>query len=212
MQADSRSVTAQSTIDVARLEKFRANKVIPKVLEGEILKALSFYPSLIPVKIRFVFKRRIKGSVMQAQPRIGTMFGGERAYQINISALFRLAHAATPIHQVPSDILVGWIGHELGHIMDYEQRSLWGMVQFGAGYLFSTAFVRDAERVADTFAVNHGLGKYILKTKHFILDHAALPEKYKRKIARLYLSPDDIVAQVRALEAQGGPSDLARNK
>lgn len=209
MEAPDRPATAATSIDITHLEKFRINKTIPKVLEGEILKALSFYPSLIPVDIRFVFKQRIKGSVMQAQPRIGTLFGATRCYQINISALFRLTHAATPIHQMPSDILVGWIGHELGHIMDYEQRSLWGMVRFGAGYLLSETFVREAERVADTFAVNHGLGGYILQTKHFILDHAALPEKYKRKIARLYLSPDDIVAQVRALEAQGGPSDLA---
>ncbi|GGN03594.1 hypothetical protein GCM10010967_42960 [Dyadobacter beijingensis] len=198
--------------DIEHYEAFKANKVIPQVLEAEILRALSFYPSLVPVKIRFVFKQRIKGSVMQAQPLITTMFGTAREYRINISALFRLTHTAIPIRQVPSDILIGWIGHELGHIMDYEQRNLWGMLRFGAGYLFSSSFVKNAERVADTFAVNHGLGNYILKTKYFILDHAALPEKYKQKIARLYLSPDDIVAQVRALEAQGNPSGLARHE
>lgn len=181
-------------------EVFRTNKSIPKVLEKEILQALSFYPELKETAICFVFKQNIRGSVMQAQPKIGTMFKRDRAYNINISALFKLTHTAIPIHQIPYDVIVGWIGHELGHVMDYENRSLAGMVRFGLGYLFSARFVKEVERVADTYAVSHGLGKYILKTKHFILDHASLSEKYKRKIARLYLSPDDIVEQVKKLE------------
>ena len=182
------------------IEDFRQNKTIPRVIEAEVLKALSFYPELKETEIHFLFKKKIKGSVMQAQPRIGTMFGGKRAYQINISALFQLTNSAIPIHQIPPDIMVGWIGHELGHVMDYENRDTFGMIRFGVGYLFSSRFVKQAERVADTFAVSHGLGKYILKTKHFILDHASLSEKYKRKIARLYLSPDAIVEQVKKLE------------
>ena len=184
--------------------RFRENKKIPKVIENEILRALSFYPELQHVPIDFVFKQNIKKSVMQAQPKIGTMFsnGNHRGYQINISALFKLTHTAIPIHQIPRDILIGWIGHELGHIMDYHNRNIFGMIRFGFGYLFSTKYIQQAEKVADTYAVTHGLGAYIIQTKNFILNHAELPEKYKQKIARLYLSPDDIVEQVRLLEVQ----------
>ncbi|QRR00092.1 hypothetical protein [Dyadobacter sandarakinus] len=189
------------TSDTSAYEVFRTNKCIPKILEKEILCALSCYPELKETPIFFVFKRKIRGSVMQAQPKFSTMLRGTRAYNINISAMFRLTHSAIPIQQIPSDVIVGWIGHELGHVMDYECRSTVSMIRFGLGYVFSRRFVREAERVADTFAVNHGLGNYILKTKHFILNHAALSDKYKRKIARLYLSPDDIVEQVRKLEA-----------
>lgn len=179
-------------------------KKIPKVIENEVLKALSFYPELQNVSIDFVFKQHIRKSVMQAQPKIGSMFLGRknRRYQINISALFKLTHTAIPIHQIPTDIMIGWVGHELGHIMDYEQRSIWGMIRFGVGYLLSPRYIKKAEKVADTFAVSHGLGYYIIETKNFILNHAELPEKYKRKIARLYLSPDDIVEQVRLLETE----------
>ena len=141
---------------------------------------------------------------MQAQPRIETMFNKKenRGYNINISSLFKLTHTAIPIHQIPADIMIGWIGHELGHIMDYHNRTIFGMIRFGFGYLFSIKYIQQAERVADTFAVMHGLGHYIIQTKNFILNHAELPEKYKQKIARLYLSPDDIVEQVRLLESQ----------
>ncbi|MCE7067284.1 hypothetical protein [Dyadobacter sp. CY326] len=183
------------------LSDFAVNKTIPKVIENEVLKALSFYPELKETRIDFVFKRNIKRSVMQAQPKISTMFGTNRGYNINISALFRLTTSAIPIHQIPADIMVGWIGHELGHIMDYENRSVTEMMRFGIGYLFSSTYIRQAERAADTYAVNHGLGSYIVKTKHFILNHASLSDKYKNKIARLYLSPDDIMEQVRKLEA-----------
>lgn len=197
-------MTASNSPVTGNFDHFRENKKIPKVIENEILKALSFYPELQKVPIDFVFKQNIKKSVMQAQPQIGTMFFRKEkwAYQINISALFKLTHTAIPIHHIPTDIMIGWIGHELGHIMDYHRRNLFGMIRFGYGYLFSTKYIRRAEKVADTFAVTHGLGYYIIETKNFILNHAELPEHYKQKIARLYLSPDDIVEQVKLLETQ----------
>jgi hypothetical protein len=197
-------MTASNAPVTENFDHFRENKKIPKVIENEILKALSFYPELQKVPIDFVFKQNIKKSVMQAQPQIGTMFFRKKkwAYQINISALFKLTHTAIPIHQIPTDIMIGWIGHELGHIMDYHRRNIFGMIRFGYGYLFSTKYIRRAEKVADTFAVMHGLGYYIIETKNFILNHAELPEHYKQKIARLYLSPDDIVEQVKLLETQ----------
>ena len=189
-------------------DSFRENKKIPRVIENEVLKALSFYPELRKTSIDFVFKQNIKKSVMQAQPDVPAILKGRRAYKINISALFRLKTTAIPIHQIPQDIMIGWIGHELGHVMDYENRSIAGMIRFGLGYLFSANYIRHAERVADTYAVDHGLGSYILKTKNFILGHAQLSEKYKNKIARLYLSPDDIVEQVRIYEAKQPPRAL----
>lgn len=200
----AKDMTEQNQFNPDDFNHFRENKKIPKVMESEILHALSFYPELQNVPIDFVFKQNIKKSVMQAQPRIDTMFAGKknRGYQINISSLFKLTHTAIPIHQIPTDILIGWIGHELGHIMDYHNRNIFGMIRFGFGYLFSTKYIQQAEKVADTFAVTHGLGNYIIQTKNFILNHAELPEKYKQKIARLYLSPDDIVEQVRLLEVE----------
>src|SRR5690606_16904904 len=76
------------------------------------------------------------------------------------------------------------------------------LVAFGLSYVFSRTYIKKAEIEADTYAVNHGLGRYIIATKSFILDHAELPQTYKNKIARLYLSPDDIVEQVRKLEEE----------
>ncbi|RYY20754.1 MAG: hypothetical protein EOO04_19455 [Chitinophagaceae bacterium] len=184
------------------LEVFATNKTIPSVIRTNVLKALSHYPELKTTTIRFVFKKRIRKSVMQAQPLFISLLKNRRhrAYQINISSVFRLTHNITPIHQLPDEIMIGWIGHELGHIMDYESRSNRGLVAFGYKYLASAGYVKQVEEIADTYAVNHGLAEYIITTKRFILDHAELPQTYKDKISRLYLSPDDIVEQVRKLE------------
>ena len=73
------------------------------------------------------------------------------------------------------------------------------MISFGYQYVFHSSFVKHAEMLADSHAVERGLGNYIVATKRFILNHAELPQAYKDKISRLYLSPDIIVEKVRAL-------------
>jgi hypothetical protein len=183
---------------------YRHNKKIPAAIEKNVLKALSYYPELKDARINFNFKTNIKTSVMQAQPVFSTllMSRAKRRYRINISTHFKLIHCDMSITKIPDEVMIGWIGHELGHILDYEQRSNTGIISFGYRYVFSTAFVKEAERVADTYAVERGLGKYIIATKRFILDHAELSHSYKDKITRLYLSPDVIVELVKKLEAK----------
>jgi hypothetical protein len=186
------------------LAAFGKNKTIPGIIEKNVLTALSFYPELKDTVIHFVFKQRIRSSVMQAQPVFSSLLGRRevRSYRINISAMFKLTHTAIPIHQLPDEIMIGWIGHELGHIMDYETRSNAEMVGFGISYVLSPAYVKKVEQIADRFAVDHGLGQYLIETKRFILNHAELPQAYKDKIARLYVSPEVITEQVKKLEEQ----------
>ncbi|WP_211229839.1 hypothetical protein [Olivibacter sitiensis] len=186
------------------------NKQIPNVIKSNVLTALSHYPELKDANIEFVFKQKMKKSIMDAQPVFATLLKKKknRKYRIRISALMTFTHTAIPIHQIPDSIMIGWIGHELGHIMDYEQRNFFSMVGFGISYLFSGKFIQKAERTADSFAVEHGLGYYIVETKYYILDNADLPQVYKDRIARLYLSPDDILEQVKKLEEKKEEGEL----
>ena len=135
---------------------------------------------------------------MQAQPRFFDIFKNKkkRAYYIMISESVTIEDEVFTVAEVPTDVLIGWIGHELGHIMDYRERSGINMLGFGIQYMFSKGFIKEAERAADTYAVNHGMGNYILATKDFILNHASLSEAYKNRIKRLYLSPEEIMVLV----------------
>lgn len=197
----SQLVNTNQPIDPDLLQ-FCHNKQIPAAIEKNVLTALSFYPELKNARIHFIFKKNIKSSVMQAQPVFTSLLQKRknRRYRINISAHFKLITTDMPIMEIPDTVFIGWIAHELGHILDYEAKTNLQIISFGYRYLFYPSFVKHAEMVADSFAVERGLGYYIVATKRFILDHAELPQTYKDKIKRLYLSPDVIVEQVKKLE------------
>lgn len=178
------------------------NKDIPESIYEETLEALSFYPELKDTPIEFRFKPQMNGNVMRAQPRFGSLLAprSKRSYIIFISESFTIDHYVFEFEKIPSDVVIGWIGHELGHVMDYETRSNWNILGFGFRYMTSKKYVIEAERTADTFAVTHGMAPYIVKTKNFILNHTGLTENYKNKIKRLYLSPEQIMEIVAELE------------
>lgn len=171
------------------------NKQYPSSMETVIRKALSFYPELEELEIEFMYSENFKKSVMQAQPRFVSLlqFWKRRSYIIKIKKQFTLKGEKIPIEELPEDVLIGWIGHELGHIMDYRTKNSWALILFGIGYLTSRSFIISAERTADTYAVNHGLGTYILSTKDFILHKADMPDRYIKKINKLYLPPEEII-------------------
>ncbi|NNM17108.1 MAG: hypothetical protein HKP24_00930 [Croceitalea sp.] len=184
-----------------------AQKEIPQSILKEAKVALSFYPQLENVPIVFKFKKNIKKSTMQAQPIFGSLFTTrkKRRYVVLISERFKIAETTFLTKDIPEDIMIGWLGHELGHIMDYKNRSSLNLIWFGIKYYFSSSSIKDAERTADGYAVNSGMEKYILKTKDFILNQAGISEKYKERIKRLYLSPEEIMELVEEREALNLP-------
>ena len=183
---------------------YQENKIIPQSILNEAKTALSYYPELQNVKIEFKFKDDIKKSFMQAQPNKSNLFKGknDRSYNIFISSRFLIEDEEFTMADVPSDVLIGWLGHELGHIMDYRDKSAMGLVIFGIRYITSDNYIKEAERAADTYAVSSGMGDYILATKEFILNHSHLSDSYKERIARLYLSPEEIIVLVNEMEGE----------
>lgn len=186
-------------IEKIDLEHFAVNKTIPDEIREVTLMALSHFPELLDVDIEFVLKKKIKGSVMQAQPKVGSLLFNSRdrrKYKINISRYLELDDEWLPIEEVPENVLLGWIGHELGHVMDYLEKSRLGLISFGFRYVTSNAFVTQAEITADSYAVAGGLGNNLVDTKNFILNNDRLPEEYRNKIRDLYMSPGEIMTLV----------------
>ena len=183
------------------------NKIIPESIKKEVIEAISFYPELYDTAIEFKFKDNIKKSTMQAQPRFVSFFKRKenREYVILISRNIQIEGEHFTMEDIPSDVKVGWLGHELGHVMDYRERTNFGMLIFGIKYLFSSAHIKEVERTADTYAIAHGMGDYILKTKNFILDNASLSEKYKERIRRLYISPEEVMELINENKVEEEP-------
>ncbi len=191
-----------TTILLIGLAYFIFNKpktVVPKIIEKQVERALAFYPELHSTPIEFKFKKNINKSVMLAQPTLGSIFRKKekRGYKILISEKFKITGKEFKTTEVPDDIMIGWLGHELGHVMDYQERSGLNLINFGIRYVLLKEHVKNAERAADSFAVRMGMAEYIIKTKRFILDHADIDEAYKNRIREFYLSPEEIMEMVK---------------
>lgn len=178
--------------------KTQVQHIIPQEIYEEAKVALSHYPELANTPIEFKFKSKIRKSTMQAQPVFGQLFKSrkKRGYKILISEEIVINEKVIKTAEMPTDIMIGWLGHELGHVLDFKERSGLNLIGFGIGYLLSKNYIREAERRADTFAVAHGMEKYILATKEFILKKAGLSKKYVERIKDLYLSPEEIMTLV----------------
>lgn len=172
-----------------------SNIKAPESILKEAEKAMSFYPVLKDTPIEFRFNDMVRKNFMQAQPTYGSIFKSRsnRSYIILISKVFKVENEVFTIDQIPREVLIGWLGHELGHVMDYRARSSLGMIFFGLKYLYSHSHIQEVERAADDYAVRHGMGTYILKTKNFILNHTSLSERYKKHMRKFYLSPEEIL-------------------
>jgi hypothetical protein len=172
------------------------NKLIPTEVSLAVQKALSFFPELDNYSIEFVFKKQLKTCVMQAQPKIKTIFSKKenRHYKVIMSRNLLMKDTTMILEQLPFDILVGWFAHELGHIMDYKERTSMNLISFGFNYLTSTPFLKRSERKADSYAVKHGLAVQLIQTKNYILYKSDFTAAYKSKIEELYPSPEDITA------------------
>ncbi|AWX43213.1 hypothetical protein HME9304_00200 [Flagellimonas maritima] len=170
----------------------------PESIKNEVNIALRYYPSLENVPIEFKFKKNIKKSVMLAQPTFTSLFKSRenRAYIILISEKFKITGQEFKTINVPKDVLVGWLGHELGHVIDYQTRGNLEMISFGIKYVLLKEHIKEAERTADRAAVERGMADYIIKTKNFILNNAEIAESYKSRIREYYLSPEEIMEMV----------------
>ena len=171
------------------------NHKIPKNIKANVEVALSYFPQLNDINIEFKLKKNIKKSTMQARPTFDSFFKRkkDRKFLILISEKFKISGKEFSTLDIPDAIFIGWIGHELGHIMDYQHRSRWNLIWFGIKYVLSDNHIVEAERAADYFAVKHNMGDYILKTKNFILNHADITASYKARMKKYYLSPEEIM-------------------
>ncbi|WP_235296087.1 hypothetical protein [Portibacter marinus] len=205
-----RLITVTLLMSIISQKSIANNHIIPDEIKDEALKALSYYPELQDANIEFRFKDSIKQSTMQARPKFSSFFKHrrDREYVILISKVFKISGKRYLTKDLPRDVMIGWLGHELGHIMDYQNRSRYNLIAFGVKYLFVDNHIMRAERAADGFAIRSGMEKYILKTKQFILNHADIDEKYVARIKKYYLSPEEIMEMVRIREEKMTSSAL----
>lgn len=189
--------------DTSILANFKALKNCPQVILPAAKKAVAAFPKLKDVKIKFVFKKlQAISATMMAQPKFSTTFFNpeNKEYIIYINNNEGRSKGLN-YSEMSFDIQVGWIAHELGHILDYKNRNALSMIGFGVNYVVLPKFKEKVEHTADILAINRGLGKELLTGVEFLLSHPNISERYKNKIKKFYLSVDKIKEYIIRYEA-----------
>jgi len=138
------------------LAEYGNNKELPEGYELQALLALSHYPELRDVKIRFVLKD--VGIAISSRPHWTGVFKGakKRSYLVVIDTEREGPRPSLILKNQPFNAQVGILGHELAHTVYYLDRSFFGVS--GDGFCQLTACRVKFERETDLRLIDYGLG------------------------------------------------------
>lgn len=167
---------------------YAQNKELPSGFELQALLALSYYPEFINLSIKFVNKD-IK-TTMACQPDIKQMLKtGKRTYIIFIDT--DKNGEGIELAEVPFNAQVGVIGHELAHIIDYENKNTLQLIGTGFGYLFGS-YKHHLEHKVDSITIKKGLGWQLRDWADFAMNQSSASQQYKAFKKEIYMNPEEI--------------------
>ncbi len=179
----------------ALMQEYGKHKELPEGYELQALLALSHYPELREVRIRFIVDD--VDIPLSSRPWWASMLRNaqNRTYLVVIDSEREGSREALLLKNQPFNAQVGIIGHELAHTVYYLERSFIGIV--GDALCQLSACRIEFERATDRRLIAYGLGwqRY---------DHA------------LYIRSEFLGSQEAALSAEGGggaymsPAELMR--
>lgn len=147
-------------------------------------EAFDCYPEINPSRVKLVFRPKTN-YVMQARPRVKGFFFGRRTYRVIVSSHEKYRGFLDTLSAEP---IRGWFAHELGHIVDYQQRGRLGTVWLAVQYISSEKFRRNVELRTDICAIQHGCGYELVASVIAGNKSAYKSEAEKRRTTKQYAS------------------------
>ncbi len=173
---------------------FSHNKTFSPKIKSAALVALSRYPELKNVRIEFLF--RPITATMETRPKINfKAFTRHRTYQIFLNNN-EGKRKALDIDSLSESLKIGWIAHELGHIVDYESRNALSLMFMGIYYLTVPSFKRNIEQSVDIITIRHGCGYEHCEGVEYLLYGSKANEKYKKNNVKYYLPIDTMNVEI----------------
>lgn len=156
--------------------------------------ALAHYPELHDKKISLKLKS-IK-STMQAQPSPSFIVKrkNKRGYSIFVNNNPNLT--GLNYMELSFNGLVGWIGHEFAHLIDYSSMNNRELLGFITAYIFDKRTMRRTERNADRETIKRGLGIQLLDGVAFFENNKKVSKRYRKKKKKNYLSEEEIIVTI----------------
>ncbi len=146
------------------------------------------FPELKGLKIEV--RRKHIGTMMAARPKIDFLFRKQenRTYVVFITDSPEMN--AGPIFAEMSECAqAGVLGHELSHIVTYNDMNNMQLILFGIKYMFNK---RKIEAQTDLIAMKHGFGEQLIEYTRFIIKSPHTNRKYLRKKKKYYLSANEM--------------------
>lgn len=150
--------------------------------------ASTAFSELKDVKVE-IRRKEIK-SMMAARPKLSSFFKSrdKREYVIIISN--RKSMNANALYtNMTRCAQVGVLGHELCHILSYEEMTNLELIWFAIKYVFNK---KEVEAETDLMAIKRGFGTQIIEFNSYLHQSPITNKKYLRQKKKYYLSVNDI--------------------
>jgi hypothetical protein len=160
-------------------------------IRSDIISALSYYPELAHLHLRFSYKPIRQ--TMNSRPSPINVFKKKANRRYTIIVNNNLGkHKGLPFEELSFNIKVGWLGHELAHTCEYETMNTGKTLLFSLKYICSKKFVRKVERYTDFLTIKHGLAFPLYDGVDYLLESKDIDEKYSEQIIFNSLSLEEI--------------------
>ena len=109
--------------------------------------------------------------------------------------------ATTNLHikELSFNAKVGWLGHELGHVLQCVRQSRMQTLWMGIR-LASKKFMAQFERETDIITIEHQLGYALYEGMYYTLNNPKVSPEYLETLNRNYLSLEEILSWIQRVQ------------
>lgn len=170
------------------LNTYQCNNSFDSIFIHSAIIALSAYPELDNISIDY--KIRHLKTIMAARPQFLSIFRqrSKRGYRIILSNNIN-NNCEQLLCQIPYSALTGILGHELAHLLTYNNKSSIKLLFHGFKYLINK---KEIERETDMIAIKRGFGRDLMDYNKYILNTNLVSKEYLENRHNNYLSVNEI--------------------
>ncbi len=128
-------------------------------------------------------------ATMNCRPHIASFLfpWGKHNYIISVNSRKNFGRYSIPVESLSNEVLAGWFGHELSHVVQYEKMSLIELIAFPFKYFFNLDFRKNFEIEATHIARGIGFGNELSEVEKFLRSDRRVNKKYQERFKRFYI-------------------------
>ena len=165
--------------------------ILPEEYSQEITNVLYNYSELENTTI--IFREDGIKHTMQSRPKLSFLFlpKAKHIYQI-IMNNGTTEKNGIPVANLNSTQLEGVLAHELAHIVDYKNKTDFGIIFLGVGYLFKNSRINTEKRV-DRITIDSGFGRELISFSLYASNPNNTNVMYQKIKQKSYYSLEELI-------------------